>query len=227
MNYFEDESSGSYEDEKFIVDGRPSYIAINPHFIEGINEWLRNKKINKEHVVEVCAGSGLLGKTHLKLDDENVTDSHCWEKAGYDIALDDCWVTFAGAIDEEFAEDTIRSKKKIDVLIMAMPPKDNTAFHAAIVLKKKHPDAKILYIGTEDPSSDGTCDFFEHLDDVDDPDFTDLVINRYPNEISDFQQRTDEVRPIAGSISPNLKIFNNCSDSECACYAPEYYGIEL
>ncbi|KUP04263.1 hypothetical protein Q75_15815 [Bacillus coahuilensis p1.1.43] len=178
-------------------------------------------------MVEVCAGSGLLGKTLLNLDDENVTDSHCWQKGGYTVELDDEWVKFAEDVTEEFAEETIRNKTKIDVLIMAMPPKDNTAFHAAIVLKKKHPDAKIFYIGTWNSSYDGTCDFFDHLDDVDDSDFTDLVINRYPNELSEFQQRTAEVRDIAGLIGPQLKEFNFCNVQDCACNSPKHYGIEL
>ncbi|MCA0991400.1 hypothetical protein [Pseudalkalibacillus hwajinpoensis] len=227
MEIYDDESNDSYEEEQYRVDNRPSYIAINHHFIEGINKWLNKKKINKDHVVEVCAGSGLLGMTYLALDDKNVTDSHCWEKGGYDIALDEEWKIFASGVTEESAVGTIRSKDKIDVLIMAMPPKDDTAFHAALVLKKKHPKAKIIYIGTETPSFDGTSEFFYHLEDLEDPDFSDLVAKRYPDEISEFQQRTDEVRPIADSISPYLKVFEYCTDSECACNVPHHHGIKL
>jgi hypothetical protein len=227
MGNNEEESNVIYKDEKFLIDNRPSYIAISQHFIEGITKWLDKREINKGHVVEVCAGSGLLGKTHLELDDNNVTDSHCWRKGGYNIVLDDDWVGFASDVYEEFAEDTIKRQDKIDVLIMAMPPKDDTAFHAAIVLKKKHPKAKILYIGTEDPSSDGTLEFFDHLDYVDDSDFTLLVKNRYPDKISEFQQRTVEVRDIAGQICPQLMEFNYCTDRECACNSPQHYGIRL
>lgn len=50
-----------------------SYIALSSEFINGIEEWLKKKDIDKEHVVEVGAGMGELGR-RLGLPERNVSD---------------------------------------------------------------------------------------------------------------------------------------------------------
>lgn len=50
-----------------------SYIALSKEFIDGIEEWIQIRGFDKEHIIEVGAGMGELGK-RLDLKEDNVTD---------------------------------------------------------------------------------------------------------------------------------------------------------
>ncbi|WJN47591.1 hypothetical protein QUH71_26875 (plasmid) [Priestia aryabhattai] len=59
-----------------------SYIALSSEFINGIEEWLKKKDVDKEHVVEVGAGMGELGR-RLGLPERHVSDLRLPSSADY------------------------------------------------------------------------------------------------------------------------------------------------
>lgn len=206
-----------------------NYTNITSEFIEGVNQYLlEQRQVDMKGVVEVFAGNGALGES-LKLDEEdffyNITDSYDYNSD--DVEPDEVcgyWESEYPHVMKEAAEHTVirfaRSKKAINFLIMAAPPKALRAggkisycgaYQAAKALYYLYNgNAEIIYIGNEKEKDFASNMFFKHVNEVEDKEFEKNVIDNYLDE---------GYFPYIGveDVQPYLYKFSLCEQDTCDC----------
>ncbi|UOE58048.1 hypothetical protein [Cytobacillus oceanisediminis] len=112
------------------------YAFVSWRWVEPFAEWIGNRK-----VLEVMAGRGWLTYAlRQKGIDIAATDNFSWKARE--------WVETLTQVDEADAIESIDIfKEEMDILIIAWPYMDNTAYQVMKRLNEVRPDVPIVYIG--------------------------------------------------------------------------------
>jgi hypothetical protein len=144
--------------EEWILKGMFAFVCWD--WVNPLAEW-----IGKRRVLEVMAGTGWLAKAlRIKRIDIRATDNYSWHKGNG-------WETVT-AVEKADATDAIRLYgRNSDILIMSWPYMDDSAYHAMFAMKMMNRDALIVYIGEPEGRCTASDKFFEHFEEIQDPEF--------------------------------------------------------
>lgn len=144
------------------------WAFVSWRWVNPLSHW-----IGKRKVLEVMAGRGWL--THalqLKGVGAHATDDFSWAEArGWEKPL-----TEVDKLDAVTAIDVYG--KHCDIVIMAWPYMDDTAFHVLEEMHRVNPKLLLVYIGEEDGGCTASSAFFDHFEQIEDEWF-DKVASQY------------------------------------------------
>ena len=145
------------------------YAFVSWRWVNPFVEWLGNRKC-----LEVMAGRGWLSYAlRQKGVDVIATDDYSWAK-------EKGW---PDPLTQVIKMDAIKSVEKfgrgIDVLIMAWPYMDDTAYRTIKKLHEVNPHALVVYIGERDGGCTADQSFFDHFLFAEDRQFYKTVTANY------------------------------------------------
>lgn len=167
--FFEQDFSGTSKEMRLkeAYNGVGMYAFVSWKWVNPFVEWINGRKC-----LEVMAGRGWLSHAlRLKGVDVIATDDYSWSNnRGWKEPLTE-------VIDADAVESVNLFGKQIDILIMAWPYMDNTAFKVIKRLYEVNPTAIVVYIGEGPSGCTADKEFHDHFEEVDDEKFYPVVRN--------------------------------------------------
>lgn len=153
----------AYKDE---CNNRGMFAHVSWKWIIPFAEWIGNRKC-----LEIMAGAGYLSYAlREKGIDIIASDDHSWHKHRD-------WQSVTEIIPLTANQAIWQYGKQVEIIIMAWPHMDNSAYQALRLLHYINPNALLVYIG-EWGGCTANDNFFANFIEVDDPGF-DAVADQY------------------------------------------------
>lgn len=139
------------------------YAFVSKEWVKPLSEW-----IGKRRVLEVMAGVGWLARALREYGTSIIaTDDYSWYNK-------ENWPSITKVLKMDAVEAIVKYAKKVDIIIMSWPYMNDTAYKVIKAMNKENPQAIMIYIGEGGGGCTADYMFFEHYDEIEDPDFDEI-----------------------------------------------------